>query len=276
MEKLKAFIRLKPVLFCIILGLVNPILHLLLNLPLALLPKATLSSFISETWDLMWPILLALLLGYGFIFRLKGFFKSLKAGMPLLLFFSFILYVTCKDAIVNPETQWQELPVILVGIITMIGVGIREEVIYRGIIGSTLALKLGKTDKGLWQAVLLAAFLFGIMHFANILAGARLSGLISQIISAASQGALFMAIYLRGGNLWVPVFIHAVIDSAGLFESTFIVSSISMTDQISRLGFSGLYIMIPLQLGLTLFLLRKKKRAAILERLEQLRIELQG
>lgn len=249
------------------------LLRLVLGGLFGLFPDGIVMSYCSELIDLIVPVILLVVCGYGFALRTEGFGKGLKAGMAVFLFYLCILLLTVLSAAFSEESQWPKAPVILLGILSMIGIGIREETIFRGLLGNTLVLKYGKNGKGLFGAVLLSSFLFGAVHLMNFFAGVKLPGLIPQVLQATSLGALFTAIYLRGGNLWVVVLIHAIIDASGLFASTFLVSSLSVVDEISSLSYSGL-IMLPIEIALAMFLLRKSKRTAIFARLEALRGEL--
>ena len=77
----------------------------------------------------------------------------------------------------------------------------------------------------------------------------------------------YTAIYYRGGNLWVLMIIHCLTDAGGLFRSAF-TTAVTKAGEINELNITGL-IMIPVYLGITVFLLRKKKMDAVLENLRQ-------
>ena len=77
----------------------------------------------------------------------------------------------------------------------------------------------------------------------------------------------YSAIYFRGGNLWFLVMIHCLTDAGGLFRSAFTTAATNV-EEVNNLSVTGL-IMIPVYLGITAFLLRKKKRDAVLENLRQ-------
>jgi membrane protease YdiL (CAAX protease family) len=153
----------------------------------------------------------------------------------------------------------------------MIGIGIREEVIFRGIIGNALASKYATDKKGLWFAVIVSGLLFGGVHINNIFYGVKLMGLIAQIVSACGAGLLFTAIYLRGGNIWVLMLIHAIVDAGALLESTFTVTTVTKVDEVSSQNPWGAVLIVCLHTFLALFLLRKSKQPAVFARLEQLR-----
>lgn len=236
------------------------------------LPQTIMRDLFFEFFDMLWPVALALLLGYGFAFRAKGFVNTLIPGMPSLCLRSFLVVFAVFTAFTE-ETQWQTMPVMLMGVVSMIGIGIREEVIFRGIIGNSLVLKYGNSTKGLWIAIILSAALFSGIHLQNLLHGLEPIGMIAQLIGAFGMGLVFMTVYVRGGNIWVPILIHAITDASGLFESTFTITTASGIDEMGKLSVGGAFILLPIHIALCMFLLRKSKRPAIFARLEQLREE---
>ena len=135
-----------------------------------------------EFVGMLWPVGLVLLMGYGFIFRQKGFRATLKAGMFLVCFGIFAMS-TQLFSVFYYGKQFEALPTILLGIVTMIGIGIREEVIFRGIIGNALSLKYGTSDKGIWVAEILSAAMFSLMHLQNLRVGLDPTAMIAQLIS---------------------------------------------------------------------------------------------
>ena len=231
--------------------------------------QLTNSRLIFELVQMTWPILLAIALGYGYICTMKGFGKTLKAGCLYLGFYLLLAIITVFT--VEEGTRWESTSNILLGILAMIGIGIREEFQFRGIIGNALALKYMKTTKGLWLTLIVSSLLFGFVHMFNILAGVTLKGAFLQSLGAAGVGLITMAIYLRGGNIWLVALIHAVIDFVGLFDSTFIISEVTETDQMSNLSSIGPLVTIPAGILIAMFLFRKSKRQEVFDHFDALR-----
>lgn len=240
-----------------------------------LIPDTMTRSFVVQTYDILWPLALTVLCGYGFSMRMKGFGRTLTAGAALLGFYSFLFVSLFLAILVEPETQWQTGPALWVGILTILGVGIREELVFRGVITNALVLRYGKTRKGLWFTILFSSLLFSLLHATNIFYGVSFTGAFAQLMAAMGLGALICAIYLRGGNIWVPVLIHSVIDAGALLQSIFTVTTLTDTDQLSNSNPIAAAVMLIPQFGLTLFLLRKSKLPAVFDRLEALRRELE-
>lgn len=273
MTKIKNFFKNKPVLFSLLMFFLFVVLVNFTPFLYSFINNAMLNYLVSTVCDLIWPLAITVLLGYGFALKLKGFGKSLIAGAFVLVWYSLLLISDVTNAFANPETQWRTVPEIILGVLTMLGVGIREEVFFRGIIGNSLALKYGTTTKGLWFAVLLSSFMFGCVHLGNLMAGVAPIGVLTQTIAGTALGSVFIAIYLRGGSIWIPVIIHAIIDTSGLFASTFTQSTVTINDEISGLSIVNALVVLPIFLGISAFLLRKSKRPAVFARLEELRGE---
>ena len=270
MNKIKKISQQKPLLFVLA---VCVIYCLFLNIPspqFSVFPDKMLREYLKELYGILWPVALSLLFGFRFIYHRKGFGPTLMAGMFLLVLYTALLFLFLFDAF-DKGAQWQTTPAIFLGILHMIGIGVREEVIFRGIVGNTLSLKYATDKKGLWFAVIVSALLFGGVHMNNIFHGVKLMGLMAQVVSACGAGLLFAAIYLRGGNLWVLMLIHALVDAGALLESTFTVTTVTKVDEVSNLNPWGAVINICMHTCLALFLLRKSKQPAVFARLEQLR-----
>lgn len=237
----------------------------------SIFPDSMLKSVSKELFGMLWPVALSLLCGYRFIYTGKGAAATLSSAMGFLAISLFGLCIAVFEAVYLNHAQWQTTPVIIVGLLHMLGVGVREEVIYRGIIANSLALKYATEKKGLRLTVIVSALVFGLIHITNIFHGVGLVGLLAQMISAFAGGLMFTAVYLRGGNIWVLMIIHALIDSAGMFVSTFTVTTVTKAETVSGFNPLGAVVLVCLYSCLAMFLLRKSKQPAIFARLEQLR-----
>ena len=270
MKKIKIFSQQKPILFTLAVCVIN---CLFLHIPkplFSIFPDNMLRTYVKELFGILWPVALSLLFGFRFIYHRKGFGSTLIAGMFLLILHIALFLLFLFDAF-SKGAQWQTAPAILLGILHMIGIGIREEVIFRGVIGNTLTLNYATDKKGLWFAVIVSGLVFGGVHINNIFFGVKLLGLFAQIVSACGAGLLFTAIYLRGGNIWILMLIHAIVDAGALLESTFTITAVTAVDEVSSQNPFGAVIVVCMHICLTLFLLRKSKHPAVFARLEQVR-----
>lgn len=84
--------------------------------------------------------------------------------------------------------------------------GFAEETVFRGI--SIHALQ----PKGNMKAALITAFIFGLVHFFNLLQGANLLATIGQVVFAALIGIAFAAPLIFTGSIWPIIVIHAIQD----------------------------------------------------------------
>ena len=83
-------------------------------------------------------------------------------------------------------------------------------------------------------------------------------GVLVQCCVTAALGMLYAAVYFRGGNLWVLVFLHTMQDTAalinmGLYQSTGSISGVVSSYDPSMLRGALIYL-VP-----TVFLLRKSR-----------------
>ena len=111
-------------------------------------------------------------------------------------------------------------------------------------------------------------FCFGIMHMQNVFVGQSLVETAFQSLNAACMGMLFAAVYLRGGNIWALMLIHAFIDTGSMaanlltktYHSSAIESLASKTDNTVDPATTGAKIVLcVLYVAMAFFVLRKSK-----------------
>jgi len=88
-------------------------------------------------------------------------------------------------------------------------VGIVEEILFRGFVLYSLVRVWGKTKRGMTAAVLVSAFLFGIMHLLQAAAGHSLEIALLNTIEAFVSGIWFALFVLLWSTIWPVVAIHA-------------------------------------------------------------------
>ena len=265
--KLKKCMRDYPIPACIGVAAVSFLLLAAVSFLRKQLPESILIDYIRQFINILMPLALAFILGYGWAYKRGSFGKTLLAGLFALILFSFTFFVRASESILNDETSWKSAAGILLGIINIIGIGFREETIYRGIIANNLGIAYGKDSRGVWKAVIISGLIFGLAHLTNIIAGANPLKALTQVVSACAIGIYLAAVYYRGGNLWTMMLIHSITDAGGLFRSAFTNEADKVGD-VNNLSLNGL-IMVPIYLALAIFLLRKKKMDAVLDNLKQ-------
>lgn len=111
-------------------------------------------------------------------------------------------------------------------VISGLAPGITEEIIFRGLIVSNLMRIRKNNNLSIYLIVVLSAVPFGLLHLANIGMGADIPYSIAQSFFAICIGILYTAVYLRTGNLIVPIISHAITDMAGLANSQYMGSKV--------------------------------------------------
>jgi hypothetical protein len=139
--------------------------------------------------------------------------------------------------------------------------GICEELLFRGIIFNVLRDLFGRNStKGTIAAVFASGALFGLYHLINLAAGVKLEAVIPQVISAAGLGAFLGAIYARWGNIWVTVYLHALMDICVVLPQSMKTNE-SIVDSINNtMSDPSKYIGVAVYVILAIYLLRKEKR----------------
>ncbi len=98
-------------------------------------------------------------------------------------------------------------------VISMIGVGILEEIIFRGFLFKALCKDNLKT------AVVISSVTFGIGHIVNLLNGADVLPTLLQIVYATAAGFLFTILFHRSGTLLPCIITHCTINSLSAFSA---------------------------------------------------------
>jgi membrane protease YdiL (CAAX protease family) len=273
MEKIRDFSRRSPVWFSVALTLLVILIHEVLSRIHASLPDSIGIDIAYQLLFMAWPVALVVLFGFSFIFRQRGLRATMRAGMPLLLMYAGTLVSFIASRKADPTVDWKSPAEMILGVIMLIGVGFREEVIFRGIACNAIARKYAHSVKGIWLTALASGAVFGALHMGNLLNGVTLQGALSQTLGAFGTGVLFCAIYLRGGSIWVMALIHSLMNAVGAVDALF-VNAESLSSVINSMdGLSQLILLLPNFL-MAAYLLRKSKRQKILDRMQKLRDEI--
>lgn len=96
-------------------------------------------------------------------------------------------------------------------VISMVGVGVLEELIFRGFLFKALC------KSSIKRAVIISSLTFGIGHIVNLLNGAEFLPTLLQILYASAAGFLFTVIFLRSGSLIPCIIAHSTINSLSAF-----------------------------------------------------------
>ena len=195
------------------------------------------------------------------------------AGLPLFLVYGGGMVVSTCKAVFKPEMPLLPAEQIVLSILILIGIGIREEVIYRGIIVNLYEEKHFSSHKGILYTAVASSFFFGAIHLGNLFTGVRIESTLIQVLVAWAMGMVNCAIYLRGGSIWGMMILHAMVDGSSLFDGFFyqsaaVAAEAASSGAIESINSLGLLNLIPIVwcIPLALFLLRKKKTQEIIAR----------
>jgi len=120
-------------------------------------------------------------------------------------------------------------------ILTMVCVGLLEEVIFRGLLFNAL-----RRDNARW-AVLMASVTFGMGHIINLLNGAAVLPTLLQIVYATAAGFMFTVLFMKGGSLIPCIVAHSVLNATSIFaveqgQMLDVVSAVMLT--VIALGYA--------------------------------------
>lgn len=150
---------------------------------------------------------------YVYVVKIKKFFSFSKFVLAFILACPLILYIVAS--LFDTNLIMPTVDVFLVGILLGLGPGVSEEILFRGVMISYL-MKFFRNSKGIYSVLILSALLFGLMHISNYFMGAPLDSSLFQAFYSFAMGIIMGALYLRTGNIWVPIIFHSIIDIIGL------------------------------------------------------------
>ena len=97
-------------------------------------------------------------------------------------------------------------------VISMLGVGFMEEIIFRGFLFKALL------KDNLKMAIIISSVTFGIGHVINLINGADLVPTLLQICYAIAGGFMFTIIFYKSGTLIPCIVAHSLINATSAFE----------------------------------------------------------
>lgn len=225
----------------------------------------TAALFWYEIVQIILPFLFVLIFSNVSVYKKGSMLKTFGAGGYMLISQLFLLLIMFAEALLSEKTIWRDPVGIALGVVTLFGIGFREESLFRGLVVTNIAKKYLKDRKGIYITVCASGAMFGIVHLVNLVLDIDPFSVIIQSVVAMGAGFYFAAIYLRGGSLWALIIMHALADAASLFGASFTLNNGTAADAIGEITLFNLTPFFILSL-LTLFLLRKGKCNEIIER----------
>lgn len=212
-------------------------------------------------------IITSLLIGLAYKRKFRLEFEGAMTGGRINIGFMLILiqvgYSTLVSVIKVFDDSVFHMPT-AVSILAALQAGVMEEILYRGMMISTVMRKWKQDENKVIPAAVICSAVFGGAHLMNAVA-APLDITLLQVVVTFCSGIFFSAVYLRSGNI-VPII-------AGHFYHDFVEYVISKPDSSESLVMSGdmswsdwteiCFTVILAFIGI--WLLRKEKRSEIKE-----------
>ena len=146
-------------------------------------------------------------------FRLKGLGKGLLLAWFAILLsiatFLMLLMQLPENSLITPNVFH-----ISAIVLHTLCIGIFEETLTRGLVLKLLLKKMGNSKKGILVACIVSSAFFGIAHVTNLLQGDSILQVAGRILSTATLGFYFAALFLRTRTLWVPILVHMLVNLA--------------------------------------------------------------
>lgn len=194
----------------------------------------------------------------------QSYFRGLLVALPTFLFLAFGIVTSLVSGVQSGPTTLPIFDIVVGSIAVIFGTALTEELLHRGLILNTLLDGWGRGRRGSFIAcAVVSAVLFGLVHFYNLVGmpvdklGSALPGVTAQVISAFSSGLLYAAYYLRSGNLWVPVTLHAMQDMSAFMSEWW--SDQDFTSTVMGYNVTSMLPLIAVRIALFIFLMREKK-----------------
>ncbi|MBR0342277.1 MAG: CPBP family intramembrane metalloprotease [Oscillospiraceae bacterium] len=143
--------------------------------------------------------------------ELKGVFKTSHLATGLAFVWLAFAFKFFGAYFVNLADSGFCFKPSLVAFAMAIAAGFYEETIFRGVT-VPIGMRYFKSEKRVGILVLISALVFGLMHIGNIVNGASIQMGIAQGIATTFAGIFFIAVYLRTGNILIPIFMHGIFD----------------------------------------------------------------
>lgn len=203
------------------------------------------------------------LIGYTrwFAPEFKGVFKTSHLATGLLfVWFPFIFKFVGTYVTDLLDSGFYFKPTIL-SLAMAIAAGFFEETIFRGAT-VPIGMRYIRSEKRVSIIALFTALVFGLMHIGNIIHGASVTMGIIQGVATIFAGLLFVAVFLRTGNIIIPIFMHSVYDYMCFVTDASLDNGI-MTGETVTTGLI-LAVLVDVIAGIWgLYLIRPAKRAEI-------------
>ena len=173
---------------------------------------------------------------------LKGLgFQKPESGMAVRFLYYIPLIIVALAAFVG-GIMFDESGLFIPNLIFTLGIGLTEELYFRGII-----CNMWKDTET--KAIIISSVLFGLSHLLNVMGGTGLAETLLQMAFAFTYGVVMAFVILRTKSIWPCILLHAFHDFCGFItnEGDMKLSIIVGTIQFVVLLAYCIYLMVRLR-----------------------------
>lgn len=125
-----------------------------------------------------------------------------------------------------------------------LGVGVFEEIIFRGVVLLVLLQYFPKTKQGNFLAIVVSGLIFGISHFVNLGYGSAIDGVLLQVGYSFLMGMMWAVIYIKTRNIWIVALLHALYNYCGmiLYQTGTVTNRFDLVTILVTILFAGIAI----------------------------------
>jgi uncharacterized protein len=147
------------------------------------------------------------------ILKFKNVWKSLLIMIPAFIVsvnnFPIIAFFDGRANLTEPIYQ------VYLFFIECLSVGFFEEIVFRGILLVILLKKFKEHQHGILISIILSSIVFGFSHIFNMFYGLSVFDTTLQIMYSFLVGMLWAVMFLKTGNLWLTMLLHATFNFFG-------------------------------------------------------------
>ena len=160
-------------------------------------------------------ILMMICIGFGQreLLRFRNVWKSLLIMIPAFIVsinnFPIIAFFDGRANLTEPMSQ------VFLYFIECLSVGFFEEILFRGILLILLLKKFKDHQHGVLLAIVISSIVFGFSHIINMFYGLSVFDTMLQVMYSFLVGMLWAIMFLKTGNLWLTMLLHATFNFFG-------------------------------------------------------------
>ena len=183
-----------------------------------------------------------------YLIKKNTFHGVLHFWSLFLVLIAFELIAWLKNPVLDITPKVME---IIALIFYMFCVGLFEEMLFRGVLFTTMKKKWAASPNGILKAAIVSSCMFGFLHIFNLFDTPELFiSIIAQVLYAVLYGIFFCGVYVKCKNLWSIIIAHAIVDIIGNlppYISSY-MAEISNEDSSLLLGILTVVMILPFAL----------------------------